>query len=183
MCMYVCNVHWNLDFTVRLLSHNSSFTHLGHLAGCHVRCRPARQEQFGVWYLPQGHFAMQTRGIEPATPQFDQNLPFEVKSQFTYVSVKFTSFFPPHQSPPPPPPPPPHTHTHTHTHTPCSYWNLEDSWRSDRFCRFLTSTVPRAFSLHAVIGQVCGGEIVDSLANALIFHSVCHYICHFPCTI
>ena len=65
--------------------------------------------------------------------------------------------------------------------TPCSCWNLEESWRSDHFCRFLTSSVPRVFSLHVVIGQVCGGENVDSLANVqlLIFHSVCH----FPCAI
>ena len=31
--------------------------------GCHARCRPAHQEQFGVQYLAQGHFNMQTRGI------------------------------------------------------------------------------------------------------------------------
>ena len=35
--------------------------------GCHARCQPARQEQFGVQYLAQGHFDMQTRGIKPAT--------------------------------------------------------------------------------------------------------------------
>ena len=30
--------------------------------GCHARCRPAHWEQFGVQYLAQGHFDMQTRG-------------------------------------------------------------------------------------------------------------------------
>ena len=29
--------------------------------------RPAHQEQFGVSYLAQGHFDMQTKGIKPAT--------------------------------------------------------------------------------------------------------------------
>ena len=58
--------------------------HFGHLAdafvqsdwrsytdggGCHARCQPARQEQFGVQYPAQGHFNVQTRGIEPATFQ------------------------------------------------------------------------------------------------------------------
>ena len=34
--------------------------------GCHARCRPSHQEQFEVRYLAQGHFNMQTRGIEPS---------------------------------------------------------------------------------------------------------------------
>ena len=29
--------------------------------------RPAHQEQFGVQHLTQGHYDIQTRGIEPAT--------------------------------------------------------------------------------------------------------------------
>ena len=33
----------------------------------HARCPPAHQEQFGVQYLVQGYFNMQTRGIEPVT--------------------------------------------------------------------------------------------------------------------
>ena len=32
-----------------------------------ARCQPALQEQFGVQYLAQGHFHMQTLGIEPRT--------------------------------------------------------------------------------------------------------------------
>ena len=35
--------------------------------GCHARFRPAHQEQFGVQYLAQGHFDMQTRRFKPAT--------------------------------------------------------------------------------------------------------------------
>ena len=34
--------------------------------GCHARCRPAHQEQFGVQCLAQGHFDMQTMGVKPA---------------------------------------------------------------------------------------------------------------------
>ena len=32
-------------------------------------CQPAHQEQFGIHYLAQGQFGMQTRGIKPATFQ------------------------------------------------------------------------------------------------------------------
>ena len=32
--------------------------------GCHARCWPAHQEQFWVQYLAQGHFNMQTMGID-----------------------------------------------------------------------------------------------------------------------
>ena len=35
--------------------------------GCHARCRPSHQGQFGVQCLAQGHFDMQIRGIEPMT--------------------------------------------------------------------------------------------------------------------
>ena len=38
--------------------------------GCHAGCRPAHQEQFGVQFLAQRHFDMQTRGIKPATFQY-----------------------------------------------------------------------------------------------------------------
>ena len=47
----------------------AGYLHLGHLAdavvqSCHVRCRPAHREQFGVQCLTQRYFDMQTRGIE-----------------------------------------------------------------------------------------------------------------------
>ena len=35
--------------------------------GCNARHQPGHQEQFGVQYLAQGHFDMQTGGTEPAT--------------------------------------------------------------------------------------------------------------------
>ena len=38
-------------------------------SGCHTRCRPAHQEQFGVQCLAQGHFDMQVRGKKPASFQ------------------------------------------------------------------------------------------------------------------
>lgn len=35
-----------------------------------MQSRPVHQLQFGVQYLAQGHFHMQTRGIEPVTFQW-----------------------------------------------------------------------------------------------------------------
>ena len=57
----------HVTFSRRFLSkvtYSKSYTDGG---SCHTRCRPAHQEQFGVQYLAQGHFNMQTRLTEPAT--------------------------------------------------------------------------------------------------------------------
>ena len=50
--------------TLQLFRHKNSYTDGG---GCHARCQPAHQEQFGVQYLAEGHFDMHTRGIKPET--------------------------------------------------------------------------------------------------------------------
>ena len=76
MALCVTMLVFKLTEISQLLSHQ----HLGHLSdifvqsdihggGCHAGCRPAHQEQFGVWYLTQLHLHMQTRAIEPATFQ------------------------------------------------------------------------------------------------------------------
>ena len=56
--------------------------------GCHVRSRPAHQEQFGVsQYLAQGHFDTLTRGIEPAPYPRLEN----VSAPWATVALKYYS--------------------------------------------------------------------------------------------
>ena len=72
MCMlrediyiYIYGIQWTLlSKETCSNSYIHSYTDGG---GCHARCRPAHQEQFGVQYLAHGHFNMKTRGIEPLT--------------------------------------------------------------------------------------------------------------------
>ena len=51
--------------------------------GCHAKCWPAHQEQFGVKYFAQGHFDMQISGIsEPVISQLQDKgtTPFLLKT-------------------------------------------------------------------------------------------------------
>ena len=52
--------------TMSKATYNNSYKHsYNDGSGSHVSSHPAHQEQFGVLYLAQGHFSMQTRGIQP----------------------------------------------------------------------------------------------------------------------
>ena len=56
-------------------------------SGCHARCWPAHQEQSEVQYLAQGHFNVQTRGIEPATFQW-QDTGSTTEPQMCYQTLR-----------------------------------------------------------------------------------------------
>ena len=64
--------------------------------GCHARCLPAHQEQFGVQYLAQGHFEMQPgeQGI-PTFRLLDSPLGTGFKSDLWH----FGAWHPPHSIP------------------------------------------------------------------------------------